>query len=299
MEQQFPLYYFGFGPIINPIVQKRRGLQVTEQQGAMLPEHRLIFSLGVVNAIKQTGYEIYGVLMKVNHEEDWKKMVDMDSCSDLDEVYVYPMKKPDEAVLAKTMIFKDYRDRGKFDRPADDKLPQERYLRLIANGMRKYKIDPEYIEDQIMGVDFEPTVKPENYKTVPLISDPLPKITYERYQSLCSSNEGADTYVIIGKKVIKIVEREYENPCIKWSRKNGFGKPDMTLYIHLNIIDPDMPMVDTAEELTPAHFAWAENFFCYIVENSNLNAVVMYELCAPGEEGPRILFPSWCLCCKK
>ena len=82
------------------------------------------------------------------------------------------LKKPDEPVLAKTMIFKDYRDRGKFDRPADDKLPQERYLRLIADGMRKYKIDPEYIEDQIMGVDFEPTVKPENYKTVPAIQGP-------------------------------------------------------------------------------------------------------------------------------
>merc|ERR1719198_2353884 len=100
--------------------------------------------------------------------------------------------------------------------------------------------------------------------------------------------------MIIGKKVVKLGEHEPQNPCAIWCNSNGHGKPDMTLLIHRTVVDPDLPPVDTLEELTPAHFAWAENMAVEHFEKAEITATTVYELSDYEEEEPRILFPSWC-----
>ena len=42
-----------------------------------------------------------------------------------------------------------------------DRLPQERYLRVIADGMESYGVDQGYIQEEIMGVPYIPNRTPQ------------------------------------------------------------------------------------------------------------------------------------------
>ena len=300
-EMEWPKYYFGYGPIVHPEVQSRRGLEMVDKQAAMLPEYMLTFSiLGSANVIEQTGYDVYGILMRFDKEEDWAKLIEFEGGSyELDKVKVYPTKTPDDPIMAYTFIMIDYSKRHKG--PIVETLPTERYINLIADGMRAYKIDPDYIQDQIMSIPFKPYVKPENYKTYPYISNPLPKITFQKYLDLCGSAEAGsaeakDTYFIIGKKVIKLDKHNPKNPVALWARNRGHGQPDITLCLHRTVVELELHMAYSVKELTPAHFAWAEQILNEYHEGAGLRATVMFQLCDPEEEGPRIVSPGWCSC---
>jgi hypothetical protein len=293
-----PIYYFGYGPIVNSVVRARRGVHICEEQAALLPEFRLTFAYGgVVNVVKQRGYEVYGVLMKFDNEEDWAKFQEFDAGYNLDQVQTYPLKTPDDPVVAYTFIMKDF-DGEKLDEPIE-KLPQERYLKLIAAGMRNHNIDPDYIEDQIMSVPYLPKTKPEDFRTFAQSGDPLPKITFDQYQEhLCRKAGAGDVYFISGTKVVRLDPHDPENPCAVWCKSRMHGEPDMTLTVHRTVVDPDLPMADSVEEITPAHIAWAEHHTIEYLEQGSITATVIFELCAPGEEGPpEISTPSWCSCC--
>ena len=69
-------YYFGFGPVCNPLVRKRRGIRLAEDpRPAYINDHRLTFSFGAVaDVIRQTGFQVHGLLMKFDSREDWEKV---------------------------------------------------------------------------------------------------------------------------------------------------------------------------------------------------------------------------------
>ena len=51
--QNKDLWYFGYGPIVNDMVRKRRGIETTQIQPAYLPDYRLTFSFGgLANIVK-------------------------------------------------------------------------------------------------------------------------------------------------------------------------------------------------------------------------------------------------------
>jgi len=85
-----PPSYFAYGPIVNPMVRRRRGLHTLEEKPAILPEHRLTFSYGgVAEIIPQRGYEVHGILMKMESLEEWKKFQATDvGYNEMDRVQV-------------------------------------------------------------------------------------------------------------------------------------------------------------------------------------------------------------------
>ena len=324
------IYYFGYGPIVNPVVRKRRGVRTVGSgddgaRAALLPDHKLTWAFGgVVNIVKQRGFEVMGILLEFDDEEEWSNFQQFDAGYDLDEVTVFPLQQQqqdndddvateiskdgrgddnrddnddgdgfvshtNEPVKAYTFVMKDF-DESKLLSSKIEKLPGERYLKLIATGMRRYGIDEDYINDQIMSVPYIPKRKPEEYRTFSTSSaspsTPLPRITFAKYRSkLCShkyrKTSPDDVFFICQGRVIK-VERpdDPKNPSNVWLRDRvmGLTGKECTLRIHQTVVDPDIPMVDTPEEITPLHEQWCENHMVEWMEQGGLRGVAIFEI---------------------
>ena len=332
------IYYFGYGPIVHPVVRKRRGVKTVGESGdggaraALLPDHKLTWAFGgVVNIVKQRGFEVMGILLEFDDEEEWSNFQQFDAGYDLDEVTVFPLRQQrqqqqqdndddddddkerktsvdkrgddnrydddgdgfvshtNEPVKAYTFVMKDF-DESKLLSSKIEKLPGERYLKLIATGMRTYGIDEDYINDQIMSVPYIPKRNPEQYRTFSTAavsaSAPLPRITLTKYRSkLCShkyrKTSPDDVFFICQGRVIK-VERpdDPKNPSKIWLRDRvmGLTGKECTLRIHQTVVDPDIPMVDTPEEITPLHEQWCENHMVEWMEQGGLRGVAIFEV---------------------
>lgn len=290
------IYYFGYGPIVNPMVRRRRKLKTCDERPAILPEFRLTFAYGgIANMVHQRGYEVHGILMKFTSEEDWKLFQNYDAGyndSDLVHVIPYDADEGDEPIAAYAMIMKEY-DSSKLESPIEQ-LPTERYLKLIANGMRDYNLDEDYIQDQIMSVPYVPSRKPEDYRTIPQASANLPKITLSKYQRLCQRSK--DIYFIMSNKVVRLGPHDPEHPAAIWLRERIHGQANATLIIHRTIVEPNLPIADTAEELTPEHHAWAEDHAMDYFRTCNLSATKVYDLVEEGEDTMTMRFGSL-FCC--
>ena len=74
------IYYFGYGPIVNEEVRRRRGIEVIEVQAAYVPDYRLTFAFGgLASIVPKVGFEVHGLLMKVKSHEDWKKLLEFEA----------------------------------------------------------------------------------------------------------------------------------------------------------------------------------------------------------------------------
>lgn len=233
----------------------------------MLPEHRLTFSYGATASIvPKRGYEVHGVAMKWRTEEDWEKMKDPGYARVV--VDIYPYDEPHKPIKAVVFVLAQFDD-SKLDGPME-KLPQERYLRLIAQGMRKYDVDDDYINDQIMSVPYIPSRKAEDYVKFPVAQEPLPVVSFETYKRKCRRTR--DLYFVVGDGVFRVGEHDPGNPVCVMLRSKAHGKDDITLATYHVMLDPDIPECHCQADLKPIHFAWAENQLMDMFEQAGLTA---------------------------
>ena len=228
IDMNEPIWYFGYGPMVHPTVRQRRGVQVSHAQAAVLRDHRLTFAFGgVASVVPQTGYDVHGVVMQCRTQDDWEKLQASEGGYYPVTVPVYPYEsnrntytqgngqrdesampvldvggdKSDESdenskpsgvpLHARVFIVHEY-DGSKLDHSID-RLPQERYLRLIAEGLAQYHGDEDYISDQIMGVAFKPSRKLEEYATFPALTlPPVPPLVLSVYDGNASASAGQD-----------------------------------------------------------------------------------------------------------
>jgi hypothetical protein len=314
-DQQESIYYFGYGPMIHPTVRYRRGVQVLDEQPAILRNHRLTFAFGgVASVVQQRGYEVHGVVMRCQSQSDWEKIKGSEIGYYPKQVSVHPYAdtpselpvfsgSPEEDEAEETPPIKAFVliqtevDESKLDLPPE-RLPQERYLRLIAKGMAKYHCDEDYVNDQIVGVPFEPSRRPSNYLVFPTLqmnctsestyerSQNLPVITFEGYERLCAegrsrSDDGKSPkhlYFILGNHVILTHNPCKDHPGFLWLVANAFGKKDVTFYLHMTHLDPDIPFCGNKDDINPAiHCSWAENLLVGSIA-SGLSAFRVFKL---------------------
>lgn len=266
------IFYFGFGPIVNDMVRKRRNIHTKSIQAACLRDFRLTFCFGGnASIVPQRGYEVHGLLMKLESKEDWKRLLEFDSGNSPTLHDVFPYDDPDNPVVAYLFEIQiPEGDVSKLDEPIE-RLPQERYLKLIAQGLRQHQVDEEYIDYQIMAVPFIPNRKPEEYYTFPQQTTPLPTWTWNTYQKKCA--KGNKVYFILGNSIFLLKYTNEDNPLCQWLKFHGHGKRDVTLAVHKTVVDPEIPLADTQEDITPLHIAWAENHCVEVVEQYEMSAV--------------------------
>jgi hypothetical protein len=276
------IHYFGFGPIVNAMVRHRRCIHTKHVQAAYLRDYRLTFCFGGnASIVPQRGYEVHGLLMTLESREDWKRLLEFDSGNAPTVHHVYPYDKPDHPVACYLFEIPIPEDVSKLDKPIE-RLPQERYLKLIAQGLRQHGVDDEYVDHQIMAVPFIPNRKPQDYYTFPQQRTPLPKWTWSRYIKKC--DKGDKLYFILGKSIFQLNFTDETNPLAKWFKFHGHGKDDCTLAVHKTVVDPEIPTVDEVEDISPLHIAWAENHCVEVIEQYEMSAVKVALLVKDGED---------------
>lgn len=101
------IYYFGYGPIVNPIVRYRRGCMILPEniQTAILYDHRLTFVKGgTANIVPSRGWDVKGVLLKFNTPQEWQQFRQFDAnyevrdinVSVIDKTNIDPKKKNEQ-----------------------------------------------------------------------------------------------------------------------------------------------------------------------------------------------------------
>jgi len=90
------IYYFGYGPIVNPHVRIRRGLSMAPEslKSAILYDHRLRFVPGgTANIEFSRGWDVKGVLLKFESKQEWEEFRQYDANYDVQEVSVSVIDK--------------------------------------------------------------------------------------------------------------------------------------------------------------------------------------------------------------
>lgn len=185
--------------------------------------------------------------------------------------------------------------------------PQERYLKLMTDGLRYHGIDETYIRDEILAVDYIPNDRDKVSDQNSFLSFPnakkVSKVSQQKYETkLCgeakSSKDVNATHFMIGTKIIRVdgEDLQLNNPCVKWLRKQANGKGDITLLVHQTFVDKDqpfhIPLVDNPDDVTEEHQKWAEHVVYLYLERGGLTATTVGELVSDNGDGGKA-FPAF------
>ena len=256
-----PIYYFGFGAMANSISRKRRGITSRGEVAAYLPDWKLMFVYGgAATVTPHTGATVHGVLMELT-KKGWDIIRDFEKGYDVIQAPVVPYTRMISAedgeghkiqeqspVSANMFRFPEASE-------AEQHAPEERYLKVIAMGMREAGVEEAYISKEILGIKFIPSTKPENYKQFEPAVTPLPEISWAEYKSHCQ--EFPFTFVL-GKKVL-LFPKPVEHRFKIFMEHHLFGKGDCTWKLWMLLLEPDLPVCESKGELQDFHRRWAEN----------------------------------------
>ena len=296
-ESEEEIYFFGTCPIVNPLVRKRRGVKVSEERAAVLSEYRITFAVGgIANVVHGRGCEVHGVVMKFDTKEGWEEYKKNEVGGRENEavrpvdVYAYNDSEPDTPIRAYVFVMEgtEIAKDAPMEQPAE-----ERYLKLIADGLKVHGVDEDYIEYTIMSTEYIPSRKPGDYYKFPSKSK-LAAITFDKYEALCRDAKD-NCYFVLGDYVLEMPVSNPENPGAKWIRGQCHGKGDMSWIIYKIRIDPDIPEIERQEDLTPQHIEWAESMTYEYLSKCNLSATKCYRLVENGGGGANGGF--WALLC--
>ncbi|CAJ1954572.1 unnamed protein product [Cylindrotheca closterium] len=305
------ILFFGYGPIVNEIVRKRRNIRTTDLQAAFLDGYRLSFEFGgVANVVRQRGYRVHGVLMTLTSLRDFKKLQSYDIRRQVTErlVFHYPKggfnydededTEEEKEELASAMAYfiefpDDVQETLLSNNPVGESLPQEGYLKLIAEGMQQNRIMREYIEDSILNIPYIPDRCVDEYLKFPN-APKVARISFSTYQNLCeTSTTNGELYFVLGDSVFSLGQHDPNNPLVKWLEEHGHGKGDITFWVQIVLMNnSSMPFCRRRSEVTPAHVAWAENQLRETIQQHGLEAMKIFEFVKENEseDGPSKFF---------
>lgn len=271
-EQGSGILYFGYGAMVNPISRARRGVHTLNERPATLEDYRLTFAYGGAgNILRKRGWSVHGVVMECKTEKDWELLKEFDAGYDCIEVEVYPYESEEPV---KAQVFVMALDECENAKLPTEKLPQERYIRIIAKGMRHHGVDDEYIDYSILNVPYIPNRKPKDYLSFPQKiagKGKLKVISYEEYVKKAKKK----AWFLIGNRIVQLGEHDPNSNFIQMLFLRVIGQPDATWVTLQTLYDPDLPLCESREDITPLHIAWAENQMVDTFEQAELAAMIV------------------------
>lgn len=251
------------------------------ERAALLEDYKLTFAYGGAgNVLRKRGWSVHGVVMECNDEKDWELLKEFDAGYDCIQVEIYPY---DSKEPVKANVFVMALDESENAKLPTEKLPQERYIRIIATGMRQYGVDDEYIDYSILNVPYIPNRKPKDYLSFPQkISGrgKLKIISYDEYVKKARKK----MWFLIGNRVIQLGEHDPNSPFVQMLLARVVGKPDSTWVALQTLYDPDIPLIQTKDDITPLHIAWAENQMVDNFGQAELEAMAVGLVMDPSEK---------------
>lgn len=257
--------------MVNPASRLRREVETLAEKPAVLDNHRLTFSTGgATNVIRKLGWSVHGVVMECKTEADWERLLDFDAGYDYVERDVLPYGS-EETIRARIFVM-DGNEAENAKLPIN-RLPQERYIRIVAEGMKFHGVDQDIIDFHIMNVPYIPSREPNDY--LRFHSDLLTKkrtkmktISYDEYLLKSEKN----SWIAIGERVIQVRQINEHNSgsarCLQWVQQNLVGKYDSTQFLLQAHYDPDL--LSHENGVTNTHRAWAENLLAEKFEQGDL-----------------------------
>jgi len=261
---QDPLYCFVYGATSNPISRSRRNIQTVSAQPAVLQDYRISFGQGgAANILSKRGWTVHGVLLECKTQHDIELLKEIGANYECEEMKVYPYES-EEPVLAHVHVM------SKEQQPETDELPQERYVRIIGEGLKYHGVEEEYIDYQIMNVHYTPS--PKVFRQFNHRKHHLKEIAYSTYLSKSARN----LWFLVGRKVIEIqVPNNAHDPFVEWAKQELVGKPDSTWFMLQHMYDPSLPVCKTANDVQEEHIQWAEHQLVEKFQESHVPAVAV------------------------
>lgn len=259
--------------------------------------------------VRSRGYRVHGVLMTLASLRDLKKMQTYDIRREVTQrlVFHYPKngfvvdedavdeeeeeKEELDSALAYFIEYpEDVLETLHQNDPAIERLPQEGYLKLIAEGMQQNRVCYEYIEDSILNIPYTPDRSVSEYLKFPL-APKVAKISYRTYQDLCDTANG-EIYFCLGNSVFRLGTHNPNNPLAKWLEEHGHGREDVTFFFQMVLMNPALAFCKRRSEVTPCHIAWAENQLVETLQQHGLDAQKVFEFIQDdeSEDGPSKYF---------
>jgi hypothetical protein len=245
----FNHYYFAYGALCNPISVQRRNVTAVASRPAVLSNFEIDFShVGFGNILPKTDGAVHGVLMELTSKVMWERVVDSEVGYKNEEVWVIPYGEDEDPTLAHVFYIIEDNTTTK-----NNAMPQERYLKIIAQGMEYHGIDADYIQQKIISVECIRARKPEEYRSLPSDPEPLPTITFEEYQKRAKNQTPC---FLMHDRVVDFVCDDFPDrsqPLMERLYAVAFGKEDYTNLLAEGLYDPDMPDFE--------QWKWAEDQF--------------------------------------
>lgn len=163
------------------------------------------------------------MLMKFSSVESWEEYKKMNAGNDqVRPVDVYAYNAPDTPIRAYVFVMEgeDIAKDAPMEQPAE-----ERYLKLISDGLRFHGVDDEYVDFTIMSNEYVPSRKPSDYLKFPSKSKITP-ITYDKYEKMCKKSKDK-YYFVINKDVFEMPLTNPDNPGAGWIYGQCHGKGDI------------------------------------------------------------------------
>lgn len=308
-----PVLFFAYGPIVHNLVRKRRNIRTTNLQPAFLDGYRLSFEFGgIANVVRSRGYRVHGVLMTLASLRDLKKMKAYDIRRQVTQrlVFQYPKngfvideddldEQEEKEQLESAMAYfieypEDVQDscQDNSTNPATmERLPQEGYLRLIAEGMQQNRVCYEYIDDSILNIPYIPDRSESDYLKFPR-APKVAKISFGTYQDLCDNAQKGDIYFVLGNSVFMLGTHNSNNPLAIWLEEHGHGRDDVTFFLQIVLMNTSLAFCKTRSEVTKSHIEWAENQLVETIQQHGLDAKKVFEFIQDDEpeDGPSKFF---------
>jgi hypothetical protein len=225
------------------------------EEPAVLTDYRLTFAHGgAANILHKLGWDVHGVVMECKSEKDWQLLKDFDAGYDCIQVDVLPYGS-DDPIKSNVFIMKQ--DEAENQKLPLDRLPQERYIRIIASGMKHHGVDEEYIDSLFMSVPYIPNRKPEEYLQFPQEKEGkrLKSISRKEYEK--KSKEV--NWFLVGDRIIQVGQHDPKSAFMQWVQSRAIGQPDCTWTWLQTLYDPDLPECGGPDGVTHLHQSWAEN----------------------------------------
>jgi len=265
--------YFAYGANMNKLALKNRNIFPSTSKPAILRGYRLEFRDGFGNVTRDPDDSTHGVF----HILTAKEMEAMDVIEGNGIYYkrtslpieLYEKNANRMAVIENAFVYVGPDGGGNLAL----KIPAERYIKLLICGAEEHGVEKSYI-DILKKVDYMPSKKLEAFLKLPA---PLPEFkdklyTIQEYEQLTKSVDPFSTKIIIfgcNKKVIKVTPQQAQ--IFQYAAHNLHGLKDVVMFFVKNQSDPNLPAVNSEQDLIDIHRYYVEDIL--MTRLSNLEVI--------------------------
>ncbi|KAL3910409.1 MAG: hypothetical protein SGILL_007701 [Bacillariaceae sp.] len=318
-EEEEHMFYFGYGAMCNPISRRKRNIHGVNYWPAILPNHRIDFSnAGAASVVEVQCCEectqskicpktspcrsmisavspppahgdccVHGVLMEFKDPIMWDRTKKSEGGYSVKQIYVYPYEqdRPENEQQRPSLHLKPIKANVFYfadETPEAEGIPQERYLRIIAQGMGHHNVCSNYVQKHILAAKCVPVRKPCDYIAFPRVQcddGELSSLTFDDYVERAKTT----SCFLLGDFIVDIEEETLppdEAPICKFLKSTFIGKGDIIPILREIFYDPDVMHPSDCHCLFE-NFCWqkwSENQLTDIFNSSKVGVCISHKL---------------------